>query len=201
MSPTTTRKGGVVPIRVRWMAVLVGFLVAAVGTLVLTPFLARIGLQVQSGPVDMLTMVSLLCGGFVAGRLGRRFEGIQGVTVAILYIFLIWLGKQALDEIHIANAAGLGALGKLDSWGNFGKDVLYCVAGALGGLWATPFNERERARDTAVLRSHMTRRHRPRPSVTETTDLDDAESVQIPVEIEIKHTSDEPISHRGGSGR
>jgi hypothetical protein len=153
-----------VPVRVRWMAVLVGFLVAAVGTLVLTPVLANLGLQVQAGPVDMLTMVSLLCGGFVAGRLGRRFEGIQGVTVAILYIFLIWLGKQGLDEIHIANAAGLGALGKLDSWSNFGKDVFYCVAGALGGLWATPFNERERARDTEMLRSHMTRRHHAQSS-------------------------------------
>ena len=189
------------PIRVRWTAVLVGFLVAAVGTLVLTPFLSRIGLQVQSGPVDMLTMLSLLCGGFVAGRLGRRFEGIQGVTVAILYIFLIWLGKQGLDEIHIANAAGLAALGKLDSWSNFGKDVLYCVAGALGGLWATPFNERERVRDTAILRSHMTRRRRPQPSATETSQLDDAELVQTSVEIETKHATDEPISHRGGSGR
>lgn len=149
------------PIRVRWMAVLVGFLVAAIGTLVMTPLLERVGIQVSAGPVDMLTMVSLLCGGFVAGRLGRRFEGIQGATVAILYIFLIWLGKQGLDEIHVANAAGLGALGKLDSWSNFGKDFFYCVAGALGGLWATPFNERERARDTEMLRSHMTRRHRP----------------------------------------
>jgi hypothetical protein len=186
------------PIRVRWTAVLVGFLVAAVGTLVLTPVLSRIGLQVQSGPVDMLTMLSLLCGGFVAGRLGRRFEGIQGVTVAILYIFLIWLGKQALDEIHIANAAGLAALGKLDSWGNFGKDVLYCVAGALGGLWATPFNERERVRDTAMLRSHMTRRHRPHPLVAETTDTDADGSAQIPVEIETKHTSDAPVKNLSG---
>ncbi|MHB8647041.1 MAG: TIGR04086 family membrane protein [Thermomicrobiales bacterium] len=149
------------PVRVRWMAVLVGFLVAAVGTLVVTPLLERIGLQVNAGPVDMLTMLSLLCGGFVAGRLGRRFEGIQGATVAILYIFFIWLGKQGLNEIHVANASGLGALGKLDSWSNFGKDFFYFVAGALGGLWATPFNDHERARDTALLRSHMTRRRPP----------------------------------------
>ncbi len=162
------------PVRVRWTAVLVGFLVAAVGTLVITPLLDRVGLQVNAGPVDMLTMVSLLCGGFVAGRLGRQFEGIQGATVAILYIFFIWLGKQGLDEIHVANAAGLGALGKLDSWSNFGKDVFYCVAGALGGLWATPFNERERTRDTEMLRSHLTRRHRPHPSSGETIATDDS---------------------------
>lgn len=123
----------------------------------------------------MLTMVSLLCGGFVAGRLGRRFEGIQGATVAILYIFLIWLGKQALDEIHVANAAGLGALGKLDSWINFGKDFFYCVAGALGGLWATPFNQRERTRDTDILRSQMTKRHRPHSPSGEVIATDNAD--------------------------
>jgi hypothetical protein len=182
------------PIRVRWTAVLVGFLVAAVGTLVLTPLLSRLGLQVQSGPVDMLTMVSLLCGGFVAGRLGRRFEGIQGATVAILYIFLIWLGKQGLDEIHVANTVGLSALGKLDSWSNFGKDVFYCVAGALGGLWATPFNERERARDTEMLRSHMTKRHRPHPPGGEAIATDNS-AVETSIDVDTEcaeHESSAP---------
>lgn len=162
------------PVRIRWMAVLVGFCVAAIGTLVLTPLLERIGIQVNAGPVDMLTMVSLLCGGFVAGRLGRQFEGIQGATVAVLYIFFIWLGRQVLDEIHVANTVGLAALGKLDSWSNFGKDFFYFIAGALGGLWATPFNERERARDTVAFRSHMTRRPRPEPSASGAIATDDA---------------------------
>lgn len=162
------------PVRVRWMAVLIGFCVAAIGTLVVTPLLERAGIQVNAGPVDMLTMVSLLCGGFVAGRLGRRFEGIQGATVAVLYIFVIWLSKQVLDEIHIANAVGLAALGKFDSWSNFGKDFFYFIAGALGGLWATPFNERERARDTEALRSHATRRSRPKPSTGGIIATDDA---------------------------
>ena len=179
---------------------MVGFLVAAVGTLVLTPLLTRVGIQVNAGPVDMLTMVSLLCGGFVAGRLGRRFEGIQGATVAILYIFLIWLGKQGLDEIHVANAAGLAALGKLDSWSNFGKDFFYCVAGALGGLWATPFNERERARDTVMLRSHMTRRRRPQSSDGDGTGTDDAELVQTPIEIQLEHASDVPVKNLRDGG-
>ncbi len=156
------------------MAVLIGFCVAAIGTLVLTPLLERVGVQVDAGPVDMLTMMSLLCGGFVAGRLGRRFEGIQGATVAILYIFGIWLSKQVLDEIHVANAVGLAALGKLDSWSNFSKDFFYFIAGALGGLWATPFNERERARETIALRSHMTRRHRPEASASGVIATDDA---------------------------
>ena len=179
------------PVRVRWTAVLVGFLVVAVGTLVITPLLERAGWQVNAGPVDMLTMVFLLCGGFVAGRLGREFEGIQGATVAILYIFFIWLAKQGLEEIHVANAAGLGALGKLDSWSNFGKDFFYFIAGALGGLWATPFNERERTRDTAMLRTHMTRR-RPQPSDMDTTD-DDEPSVG-------ERARSEPTKHIGSTG-
>lgn len=147
--------------RVRWNAVLVGFLVTALGTLVISPLLERVGAQLSAGPVDMLTMVSLLAGGFIAGRLGRRFEGIQGAAVAVLYIFAIWLTKQVLDEIHVANALGLTALGKVDSWSNFGKDFFYFIAGVLGGLWATPFNERERERESALLRSRIPTRRRP----------------------------------------
>ncbi len=184
-------KDAVLPVRVRWTAVLVGFLVTAVGTLVITPLLDRAGWQVNAGPVDMFTMMSLLCGGFVAGRLGRQFEGIQGATVAILYIFFIWLAQQGLDEIHVANVAGLSALGKLDSWSNFGKDFFYFIGGALGGLWATPFNERERTRDTAMLRTHMTRR-RLQPSNVDAT-ADDKLTVA-------ERARSEPTKHVGGSG-
>jgi len=159
--------------RIRWNAVLAGFFVTAVGALIIAPLLARWGLQVSAGPVDMLTMVSLLIGGFVAGRMGRRFEGIQGATVAVLYIFAIWLTKQVLDEIHIANASGLKALGKLDSWSNFGKDFFYFIAGVLGGLWATPFNERERSRETALLRTRVPSRRRPMPRAAEAAPSDE----------------------------
>ncbi|MGI8857380.1 MAG: TIGR04086 family membrane protein [Thermomicrobiales bacterium] len=159
--------------RIRWNAVLAGFFVTAVGTLIATPLLERVGWQVTAGPVDMLTMVFLLLGGFVAGRMGRRFEGIQGAVVAVLYIFAIWLTKQVLDEIHIANVSGLKSLGKLDSWGNFGKDFFYFVAGVLGGLWATPFNERERARETALLHTRVPSRRRPTPRPVEATPTDD----------------------------
>lgn len=159
--------------RLRWIAVLAGFCVTVVGIVIVSPLLTRIGLQVDAGPVDMLTMVSILIGGFVAARLARRTEGMHGAAVAVCYIFFIWLGKQVLDEIHIANADGLKALGKLDSWSNFGKDFFYFTAGALGGLWATPFNERERTRESALLRSSATRRARPK-SVADGIANDDA---------------------------
>jgi hypothetical protein len=159
--------------RVQWNAVLAGFCVTALGTLVATPLLEHIGWQVTAGPVDMLTMIFLLLGGFVAGRMGRRFEGIQGAVVAVLYIFAIWLTKQVLNEIHVANASGLNALGKVDTWSNFGKDFFYFIAGVLGGLWATPFNERERARETALLRTRIPSRRRPTPRPIEGAPFDD----------------------------
>ena len=159
--------------RVRWNAVLAGFFVTAVGTLIATPLLEHVGLQLNAGPVDMLTMIFLLLGGFVAGRMGRRFEGIQGAVVAVLYIFAIWLAKQVLSEIHVANASGLKALGSVDSWSNFGKDFFYFIAGVLGGLWATPFNARETARETASLRTRVPSRRRPTPRPIEAVPPDD----------------------------
>lgn len=159
--------------RISWNAVLAGFFVTALGTLVVAPLADRAGLRLNAGPVDMITMVSLLLGGFVAGRMGRGFEGFQGGIVAVLYIFAIWLTKQVVDEIHIANAAGLNALGKLDSWSNFGKDFFYFIGGVLGGLWATPFNERERARETAMLRTRIPTRRRPQPLAVEEPQPDD----------------------------
>ncbi len=159
--------------RLRWGAILLGFCVTAIGILVVAPLLTRLGLQVSAGPVDMLTMLSILVGGFVAGRLARRTEGMHGAVVAVLYIFGIWLTKQVLDEVHVANALGLKALGSVDSWSNFGKDFFYFVAGALGGLWATPLNAREQERDNALLRSATTRRS-PAAPVSDVIARDDA---------------------------
>lgn len=160
--------------RIKWNAVLLGFCVTTVCAIALSPLLDHFGLNINAGPVDMLTMVSLLVGGFVAGRVGRNFEGIQGAVVAVLYILVIWLGKQVLDEIHIANLAGLGALGKVDSWSNFGKDFFYFVAGTLGGLWATPFNAREHQHANDLLRSVATTRKKPRVETGDAIATDDA---------------------------
>jgi len=113
--------------RIRWSAVFFGFLATCLCTFLAVPLFEHIGWQVNAGPVDMLTMLSILIGGFVAGKAARRDEGIQGGLVAVCYILVIWLGKQVLDEIHIANLSGLSALGKVDSWSNFGKDFFYFV--------------------------------------------------------------------------
>jgi len=165
-------------VQVRWRAVGAGFVVTAVCALVLTPLLERAGLNLNAGPVDALSMLSILAGGFVAGRLAGRFEGMHGAIVAVLYIAVIALGGTALAEIPVAQQHGLGALGKVDSWGNFGRDFFHFVAGALGGLWATPLNERDRQRDSALLRSAATARPRPRreamASPTDETDATDA---------------------------
>jgi len=155
--------------RIRWSAVFFGFLTTCLCSFLAVPLFEHIGWQVNAGPVDMLTMLSILTGGFVAGKTAKRDEGIQGGLVAVCYILVIWLGKQVLDEIHIANLSGLSALGKVDSWSNFGKDFFYFVAGALGAMWATPFNERERQRQNVVLRSTATTRRRPQVKMRDVT--------------------------------
>ncbi len=163
--------------RIRWRAVFAGFAVTTLCALGLSPLLARFGLQVQAGPVDMLSMLSILAGGFVAGRVAGRFEGLNGGLVAVLYIFLIRLGGDVMREIGIARISGLAALGKVDSWGNFGQDFFHFVAGALGGLWATPFNERDRARESALLRSTATKRARTTSVITASDADEDTDTV------------------------
>jgi len=149
-------------VKIRWRAVFAGFLATAICALAITPLLEHIGFNLKAGPVDALSMLSILIGGFVAGRVAGRFEGMHGAIVAVLYIAVIALGGTAIAEIGIATQYGLGALGKVDSWSNFGRDFFYFVAGALGGLWATPFNERDRQQGSALLRSAVTIRTRPR---------------------------------------
>lgn len=144
-----------------WGAILAGFVVTAVCALLVAPLLERAGVNLHAGPVDALTMLSILVGGFVAGRLAGRVEGMHGAIVAVLYIACIVLGGTAIAEIGIARQFGLGALGKVDSWDNFGRDFFHFVAGSLGGLLATPFNERDRQRETTLLRSTATVRRRP----------------------------------------
>jgi hypothetical protein len=148
--------------RMRWSAVLAGFLVTAVCALGIRPLLIHFGLQLRAGPVDMLTMLSILVGGFAAGRLAGNIEGIHGATVAVLYILVIYVGGEVLGEIRLAQIVGLQGLGKLEQWSNLGRDFFYFIAGALGGLWATPFNAREYRRNNDLLRTAVTL-SRPKP--------------------------------------
>jgi hypothetical protein len=148
--------------RLRWSAVLAGFFVTAVCALGVRPLLMHLGLQLKAGPVDMLTMLSILAGAFAAGRLAGNIEGIHGATVAVLYILVIYVGGEVLGEIHLARIVGVQGLGKLETWSNLGRDFFYFIAGALGGLWATPFNAREHRRTNDLLRTAATL-SRPRP--------------------------------------
>ena len=154
----------------QWGAILAGFLITAVLALLAVPLLARAGVNLSAGPVDALSMFTILIGGFVAGRIAGRLEGMHGAIVAVLYIALIVLGGTAIAEIGVARQYGLGALGKVDSWDNFGRDFFHFVAGSLGGLLATPFNERDRTRENALLRSDATTRRRPAGTIATSDD-------------------------------
>lgn len=148
--------------RLRWNAILSGFLVTAVCALGATPLLARVGLQLRAGPVDMLTMLSIFAGGFVAARIAGNIEGIHGAVVAVLYILVIYVGGLVLREINLARVVGLQGLGALESWSNLGRDFFFFLAGALGGMWATPFNVRAHVPNNDLLR-RATTTSRPRP--------------------------------------
>lgn len=154
---TTTRTRNTL----RWGAIFAGFAVTAGLALLVVPLLERAGLNLSAGPVDAGRMVAILAGGLVAGRLAGRLEGMHGAIVAVLYIAIIVLGGTTLAEIGVARQFGLGALGKVDSWDNYGRDFFHFVAGSLGGLLATPLNDRDRARENALLRSDATTRRRP----------------------------------------
>ncbi len=176
MARQTSERPDARPARVRtrvglqWGAIFAGFFVTATLALVVVPFLTRAGFNVNAGPVDALSMFAILAGGFVAGRIAGRLEGMHGAIVAVLYIALIVLGGTAIAEIGIARQYGLGALGKVDSWDNFGRDFFHFVAGSLGGLLATPFNERDRGRENALLRSDATVRRRPTGTIAVSDD-------------------------------
>lgn len=159
--------------RIRWNAVGIGFLVTAVGILVASPLLERIGLQVSAGPVDMLTMVSILIGGFVAGRLASEREPMQGAMVAVLYVFVILLSRQTFADIRAAKVAGAGLSGQSDSWGYYGKTAFYLIAGTLGGVCATALRARERRRTVALLRMTGTTRRKPQGAAPQTPAHDD----------------------------
>lgn len=148
--------------RLRWNAILAGFAVTAICALGVTPLVARLGLQLRAGPVDMLTMLSILAGGFVAARIAGNIEGIHGAVVAMLYILVIYVGGLTLREVNLARAVGLQGLGALESWSNLGRDFFFFLAGALGGLWATPFNARAHVRNNDLLR-RATTTTRPKP--------------------------------------
>lgn len=154
-------------LRIRWSAVGIGFFVTAAGILIASPFLARIGLQVSAGPVDMLTMVSILIGGFVAGRLAGEGEITQGAMVAVLYVFVILLSRQTFADIRAAKMAGAGLSGQLDSWGYYGKTVFYLIAGTLGGVCASALRARKRASALALLRTTGTVRRKSQAAATQ----------------------------------
>jgi putative membrane protein (TIGR04086 family) len=160
-------------LRIRWNAVGIGFLATAVGILVASPLLARIGLQVSAGPVDMLTMVSILIGGCVAGRLSDEKELIQGAMVGVLYVFVILLSRQTFADIRAAKVAGAGLSGQLDSWGYYGKTVFYLIAGTLGGVCASALRARKRASARALLRTTGTVRRKSQAAATQPPVHDD----------------------------
>ena len=118
---------------IRWPAVLLGFVVAAVlGVILGTAARQFAGIE-NPGTLASLEFVALMAGGYVAGRLGGRVGVMQGVAVAAIFI-LVAASAKAWWEIDLASRFGPGVLGPMDMGGLILGDLVH-LTGACAGGW------------------------------------------------------------------
>jgi hypothetical protein len=120
---------------IRWPAVLVGFVVAALIGMVLGTLAQRLAGIENPGMLASLEFIALLAGGFVAGRLGGQLGVLQGVAVAVLFI-LVAASLKAWWEIDLATRYGPQVLGPMDMGGLILGDLIHLVGACLGGWLA-----------------------------------------------------------------
>ena len=116
----------------RWRAVLIGFVVAAL----LGVFLGTLARQLtpadNPGTLAMLEFLALMAGGYVAARLGGRVGVMQGLAVAVLFI-LVSASIKAWWEIDLATQYGPHVLGPMDMGGLILGDLVHLTGACLGG--------------------------------------------------------------------
>jgi hypothetical protein len=119
---------------IRWPAVAIGFIVAAVIAMLLGTAAQLLGIE-NPGTRASLEFVALIAGGYVAGRLGGQVGMMQGVAVAILFI-LISASSKAWWEIQLASAFGPNVLGPMDMGGLILGDLVHLTGACVGGWLA-----------------------------------------------------------------
>jgi MFS family permease len=118
---------------IRWPAVLVGFLVAALLGMLLGTIARQAAGVDNPGTLATLEFVALVAGGYVAGRLAGRVGVMQGVAVAAIFI-LVAASIKAWWEIDLASRFGPHVLGPMDMGGLILGDLVH-LAGACVGGW------------------------------------------------------------------
>jgi hypothetical protein len=121
--------------QIRWPAVLLGFIVAALTGMALGTLAGRLAGIENPGTLAWLEFVALLAGGYVAGRLGGQFGVMQGVAVAVIFI-LISASVKAWWEIDLATRFGPQVLGPMDMGGLILGDLIHLTGACLGGWLA-----------------------------------------------------------------
>jgi hypothetical protein len=116
---------------IRWPAVLLGFVVAAVIGMLFGKG-AQLGGIENPGTHASLEFFALLAGGYVAGRLAGRVGVMQGMAVAVLFI-LVAASIKAWWEIDLASRFGPNVLGPMDMGGLILGDLVHLTGACLGG--------------------------------------------------------------------
>ena len=119
---------------IRWPAVLVGFVVAAIVGVVLGSGARLAGIE-NPGSQASLEFFALMAGGYVAGRLGERVGVLQGLAVAVIFI-LIAASIKAWWEIDLASRFGPQVLGPMDMGGLILGDLVHLTGACVGGWLA-----------------------------------------------------------------
>src|SRR5439155_3769218 len=122
---------------IRWPAVLLGFVVAALLGVLLGTAARQIAGVENPGTLASLEFFALMAGGYVAGRLGGRVGVIQGVAVAAIFI-LVAASIKAWWEIDLASRFGPGVLGPMDMGGLILGDLVHLTGACVGG-WLADF--------------------------------------------------------------
>ena len=120
---------------IRWPAVLIGFLVAVLTSVVAGMLLGRAPIDENPGLLALPSFIALFAAGYVAGRIARRAGPAHGVAVAVLYIFLA-ASIKALQELVLAMQWGPLAIGPMNMGGLLLGDLIHLCAGTLGGWLA-----------------------------------------------------------------
>ena len=121
--------------QIRWPAVLLGFIVAALLGMLLGRAASALAGVENPGELAMLEFVALLVGGYLAGRLGGQVGVMQGVAVAVLFI-LVAASYKAWVEISLVSRFGPQVLGPMDMGGLILGDLIHLSGACLGGWLA-----------------------------------------------------------------
>jgi hypothetical protein len=120
---------------IRWRAVLLGFVVAALLGIALGTAARQFAGVENLGTLASLEFLALLIGGYVAGRLSGQFGVMQGVAVAVLFI-LVAASVKAWWEIDLATKYGPQVLGPMDMGGLILGDLIHLTGACVGGWLA-----------------------------------------------------------------